>query len=73
MRRLLRAVLRLADNLVDQLDWPSPELAQDALVNRRLAVHVTGIGDLVDRWDWIPAAFCIGRASRRAGSGSFAG
>lgn len=49
LRRLLRAALRLADNLVDQLTWASCELAQDALVNRRLAVHVTGIGDLVDR------------------------
>ncbi len=57
LRRLLRAGLRLADNLVEQLDWPSPELAQDALVNRRLAVHVTGIGDLIDRWELDPAAF----------------
>ncbi len=57
LRRLLRAGLRLADNLVEQIDWPSPELAQDALVNRRLAVHVTGIGDLIDRWELDPAAF----------------
>ena len=55
LRELLRAVLRLADNLVDQLDWPSPELAQDALVNRRLALHVTGIGSLADRWSLDPA------------------
>lgn len=57
LRRLLAAVLRLADNLVDHLDWPTPELAQDALVNRRLALHVTGIGSLVDRWGRDPADF----------------
>jgi hypothetical protein len=57
LRRLLRAGLRLADNLVDQLDWASPERAQDALVNRRIAVHVTGIGSLVDRWRLDPAVF----------------
>ncbi len=57
VRRLLRVCLRLADNLVDQLAWASPELAQDALVNRRLAVHVSGIGGLVDRWGLDPAVF----------------
>lgn len=56
LRRLLAAGLRLTDNLVDQLDWPSPELAQDALVNRRLAVHLSGIGDVFDRWGLDPAA-----------------
>jgi hypothetical protein len=57
LRRLFRVALRLADNVVEQLDWSSVELAQDALVNRRLAVHLTGIGDLVDRWNLDPAAF----------------
>jgi hypothetical protein len=57
LRRLLRAALRLADNLVDQVEWATPDLAQDALVNRRLAVHVTGIGDLVDRRGLDPVAF----------------
>jgi hypothetical protein len=57
VRRLLQAGLRLADNLMDQLDWTCPELGQDALVNRRLAVHVTGVGDVIDRLDLDPAAF----------------
>lgn len=57
LRRLLRAALRLADDVVEQIDWATPELAQDALVNRRLAVHVTGLGDLVDCWRLDPAAF----------------
>ena len=68
MRRLLQVALRLADNLVEQLDWPTPELAQDAMVNRRLAVHVTGIGDLMDRWDLDPAAVSsVGLAARWVG------
>jgi hypothetical protein len=65
VRRLLRACLRLADDLVDQLEWPTPELAQDALVNRRLAVHVTGIGAAVDRWGLDPAAFPTVRLADR--------
>jgi hypothetical protein len=54
LRRLLRAALRFADNLVEQVAWVSSDLAQDALVNRRLALHVTGIGDLIDRWRLAP-------------------
>lgn len=65
LRRLLRATLRLADNLVEQADWPSPELGQDALVNRRLALHVTGLGDLVDRWGLDPEEFGTVRLALR--------
>ena len=65
MRRLLRAGLRLADNLMDQLDWASPELGQDALVNRRLAVHVTGVGDVIDQLGLDPAAFATARLAAR--------
>lgn len=65
LRRLLRATLRLADNLVEQADWPSPELGQDALVNRRLALHVTGFGDLVDRWGLDPEEFGTVRLALR--------
>lgn len=65
MRRLLRAGLRLADNLMDQLDWASPELGQDALVNRRLAVHFTGLGDVVDRLQADPTAFSTVQATTR--------
>lgn len=65
LRRLLAAGLRLADNLVEQVDWPAPELAQDAWVNRRLAVHLTGIGDLVDAWRLDPADFACARLVAR--------
>ncbi len=49
--RDLDAALRLAvdkaDLLLERLHWPLPELAVDAWQNRRLAVSVGGIGDLV--------------------------
>jgi hypothetical protein len=57
LRRLLRASLRLADNLAEQLDWCSAELSQDALINRRVALHLTGFGELIDRWRLDPADF----------------
>jgi hypothetical protein len=65
IRRLLRAGLRLADNLVDQLDWASPEIGQDALLNRRLALHVDGIGDLIDQCRLDPATFQSVRLATR--------
>lgn len=65
MRRLLRTGLRLADNLMDQIEWSSPELGQDALVNRRLALHITGFGDVVDRLGMDPAAFPAVREAAR--------
>jgi hypothetical protein len=65
VRRLLRAGLRLADNLMDQIEWSSPELGQDALVNRRLALHVTGFGDFIDRLGIDPAAFPAVREATR--------
>lgn len=65
LRRLLRGTLRLADNLLEQVDWPSPELGQDALVNRRLALHLTGLGDVVDRWGLAPDDFATVRLALR--------
>ncbi len=45
VRRQLADCLRFADNLIDTLDWPLPALRLDALLNRRVAVRVTHIGD----------------------------
>lgn len=65
-RRLLRAGLRAADNRVDRCDWASASLRADALLHRRLAIQVTGIGDLVDRCGWRPSEFAtIYAVSRR--------
>jgi len=46
-RRKLSECLRFADNLIDVIDWPRPVLQLDALLNRRVCLHVTGIGDLL--------------------------
>lgn len=43
----LRLAVDKADELLDHLYWPLPELAADAWQNRRLAVWVRGVGDLV--------------------------
>jgi hypothetical protein len=65
LRRMLRVGLRLADNLIDQVDWGSYQVHEDAVENRRLAIQVSGIGDLVDRQGWNPAVFSTTRAVSR--------
>lgn len=65
LRRLLRLLLRFADNLIEQLPWPGPLPAEDALVNRRLALHLVGLGDLVDDWQLDPADFATLRRIMR--------
>ena len=65
LKKLVRVGVRLADNLIDTVTWPSPELRQDALANRRLAAHVTGIGDLVLRHGLDPTEFSTLRLVQR--------
>ncbi|MEE8235312.1 MAG: hypothetical protein V3R53_00860 [Gammaproteobacteria bacterium] len=57
LRPILRAGLRFADNLVDCVEWPWASLRLDAMLNRRVAVHLVGIGDLVDKLDLDPLDF----------------
>ena len=65
LKKLVRVGVRLADNLIDSVTWPSEELRRDALANRRLAAHVTGIGDLVLRHGLDPASFSTLRLLQR--------
>lgn len=65
LKKLVRVGVRLADNLIDAVTWPSEQLRRDALANRRLAAHVTGIGDLVLRHGLDPAAFSTLRLLQR--------
>lgn len=65
LRKLVRVGVRLADNLIDAVDWPSGRLRDDALANRRLAAHVTGIGDLVLRHGLNPEDFSTLRLIQR--------
>ena len=57
LRPMLRVGLRFADNLVDHIDWPWASLRLDAMLNRRVAVHLVGIGDLVDGLGLDPCEF----------------
>lgn len=65
LKKLVRVGVRLADNLIDTVTWPSAELRQDALDNRRLAAHVTGIGDLALRHGLDPTEFSTLRLVQR--------
>ena len=65
LKKLVRVGVRLADNLIDSVTWPSEQLRLDALANRRLAAHVTGIGDLVLRHGLDPASFSTLRLLQR--------
>ncbi len=47
--RCAATLLRLADNLLDQQDWPLPAMQLDARLNRRLAIHLVGLGDWASR------------------------
>jgi hypothetical protein len=47
LSRALKAAIELGEVLLDRLVWPLPSLARDSAANRRLAVSVGGIGDLV--------------------------
>lgn len=47
LRHALTAAVELGERLLDRLAWPVASLARDAADNRRLAVDVRGIGDLV--------------------------
>lgn len=54
LRRQLADCLRLADNLIDATVWPRPALHVDALLNRRVAVHVDRVGEWLCRRNLAP-------------------
>jgi hypothetical protein len=47
LKRVLESCVRMADNLIDRVDWPLPDIEADAYRCRRIALHLTGIGELV--------------------------
>jgi hypothetical protein len=47
MRRQLARVLRFADNLIDEIAWHRPALQVDALLNRRIGLHLGRLGDML--------------------------
>jgi hypothetical protein len=48
-RGQLSVCLRFADNLIDAIHWPRPALQVDALLNRRVGFHITGLGNLLSK------------------------
>ena len=49
--------IEIGDALHDLVRWPSAELRHDAWLNRRLALELTGFGDLVERRALDPRCF----------------
>lgn len=54
LRRQLADCLRLADNLIDGTIWPRPALHVDALLNRRVALHIDGVGEWLNQNGLLP-------------------
>lgn len=55
----LDACIELGDRLIDRVDWLCPAQAEDARVNRRLAIRLAGIGDLVQARGDDPSSFAL--------------
>jgi hypothetical protein len=46
LRERLRRSVEYGESMHDEIDWPTAAMRHDAWANRRLAISVTGIGDL---------------------------
>ena len=57
LEEALRARVDAADAVHDTTAWPTPQMRHDAWLNRRLAIMVTGIGDVVLRRGADPRQF----------------
>ena len=57
LRSQLGLCLRFADNLIDIQDWPLPALRLDALLNRRIALHIGRLGQMIANAGLNPASF----------------
>ena len=57
LRECLRRSVEYGESLHDELDWPTAAMRHDAWLNRRLAISVTGIGDLAKMRGLDPQSF----------------
>ncbi len=62
LERALDVALEEGDRILDQVAWPSQATSEDARVNRRIALRIDGIGDLVARAFNDPSSFSALRA-----------
>lgn len=58
----LQAAITSSDRAHDLSRWTSPRMREDSLINRRLAIHLKGIGDLVRLLRWDPQALATLRS-----------
>jgi hypothetical protein len=49
LRERLQRCIEIGDSVHDEADWPTAAMRHDSWSNRRLAICITGIGDLVKR------------------------
>jgi len=56
LKRVISEALQEADRRIDRSHWPGRRRQADARLNRRIAMIITGIGDLVIRRDEDPGA-----------------
>jgi hypothetical protein len=82
LRSQLALCLRFADNLIDIQQWPVPALRLDALMNRRIALHIGRLGQRIanvglnplnfgtlrqlQRWLWLIRKCLIQESNRLA-------
>ena len=57
IERALCRCVEIGDSLHDQVRWPTARMRHDAWLNRRLAIILTGFGDLVQRRRQDPKLF----------------
>jgi hypothetical protein len=57
LERALRDAVEIGDQLHDLVAWPTAPMRHDAWLNRRLGVHVDGVGDLLGRRGHDPRRF----------------
>jgi hypothetical protein len=54
LQRSLETCVDVGEELHDITRWPTPDLQHDAWLNRRLAITITGLGDLLQRRNMDP-------------------
>lgn len=57
LEQALRCCVDIGEALHEQVRWPTAQLRHDAWLNRRLAIELTGFGDLVSRRAQDPGCF----------------
>jgi len=65
LRSQLTLCLRFIDNLIDSQEWPTPALRVDALLNRRIALHIVRLGQMVANAGLDPKSFVTLRLLQR--------